>query len=214
MKLLSVPLARTVWTFDVAEINPRGKNIFSDLIPELIARYDFKNAPEEGGDFSKGMAFTLGTFANRNHDHVQVGLTIWSDGIAADAYSSTDDSDEFLEAAIKVLPELGYYFDPAMVRYKAHNSQVIVKCQNNLSALNPRLEGFIKRLSASVDPQLVFECSAIEFWPDQTRTPRPANFSFQRKNGTAFADNRYWSQAGMPTQKHLELLEELEAMLS
>jgi hypothetical protein len=214
MKLLSVNLARTVWTFDVAEINPRGKNIFSDLVPELIARYNFKKAPEEGGDFSKGMIFTLGTFENRNHDDLQVGLTIWSDGIAADAYSSTDDSDEFLEGAIKVLPELGYHFEPAMVRYKARNSQVIVKCQNKLSTLNPRLDGFIKKLSASVDPQLVFECSAIEFWPDQTRALRPVNFSLQRKLGTAFSDNRYWSQAGMATQKHLELLEELEAILS
>ena len=103
MKLLSVALARTAWTFDVAEINPRGKNIFSDLVPELIARYNFKKAPEEGGDFTKGMIFALGTFENRNHDDVQIGLTIWGDGIAADTYSSTEDSDEFLEGVIHVL---------------------------------------------------------------------------------------------------------------
>jgi hypothetical protein len=214
MKLLSVQLARTIWAFDVSEINPRGKNIFSDLVPTLIETYDFKKSPQEGGDFSQGMVFTLGTFTNRNHDRVQVGLTIWSDGIAADTYSSTRDSDEFLDGALKILPELGYAFDPAMIRRKTYNSQIFVRCQKNLSALNPRLDAFARKISIAVGQETLFGCAAVEFWPDPAQAFKPVNFSFQKRQGDALASDRYWSQAGLPTDKHLELLEELESILS
>jgi hypothetical protein len=214
MRLLSVQLARTVWSFDVAETNPRGKNIFSDLVPTLIDTFDFKKYPEEGGDFSKGMVFTLGSFTNRNNDEVQVGLTIWSDGVAADTYSTTADSDEFLDQVVKLFPELGYSFEPPMIQRKAYNSQLLVRCEKHLSALNPRLSEFAKKLSEASGNETIIEPAAIEFWPDQNQVQKTANFSFQRKSGAAFADNRYWSQAGLSTEKHLELLGDLEAILS
>jgi hypothetical protein len=214
MKLLSVQLARTIWTLDLAEVNPRGKNIFSDLVPKLIQEFKFKKSPEEGGDFSKGLVFTLGSFMNRNDDDVAVGITIFSDGVSADTYSSTDDSDEFLDVVSEILPQIGYSFDPEMVQRKAYNSQIVVRSEVNLSLLNPLFDKFAEKLSELSDPRVDFGFAAIEFWPDQTQTFKPVNFSLQRKNGTAFSDNRYWSQAGMPTQKHLEFLEELETTLS
>jgi hypothetical protein len=213
VKLLTVQLARTVWTFDVAETNPRGKNIFWDLVPALIERFEFKKYPQEGGDFSKGMIFTLGSFTNRNDDEIQVGLTIWSDGVAADTYSTTADSDEFLDQVAKLLPEAGYAFEPVMIQRKAYLSQLFVKCEKHLSELNPRLTEFARKLSG-VSGDRTIQPAAIEFWPDQEHTHRAANFSFQRKSGAAFADNRYWSQAGLSTEKHLEMLEELELILS
>jgi len=212
MKLLSVPLARIVWSLDVSEINPRGKNIFSDLVPTLIDAYGFKKCPEEGGDFSKGMIFGQGTFTNHNSDEVQVGLTLWSDGIAADTYSNTNDSDEFLNGLIEILPQEGYVFEPAMIQRKAYNSHVIVRCEKHLSSLNPCLDEFSRKLSAAINPKVVFEPAAIEFWPNQES--KVANFSFQRKTGADFSDNRYWSQSALPTDKHLELLQDLEDILS
>jgi hypothetical protein len=56
--------------------------------------------------------------------------------------------------------------------------------------------------------------AAIELWPDQAQALKPANFSFQRKIGEPSSSDRYWSQAAVPTDRHLELLEELEAILS
>jgi hypothetical protein len=213
MKLLTVQLARTVWTFDVSETNPRGKNIFWDLVPALIERFEFKKYPKEGGDFSKGMIFTQGSFTNRNDDEIQAALTIWSDGIAADTYSTTADSDEFLDQVVKLLPEVGYKFEPEMIQRKAHLSQLFVRCERHLSGLNPRLAEFARKLSGVSGGEPI-EPAAIEFWTDQAQTQRTANFSFQRKSGAAFVDNRYWSQAGLSTDKHLEMLEELEAILA
>ena len=213
MKLLSVQLARSVLVFDTAEINTRGKNIFTDLVPKLVASYHFKNVPQEGGDFSKGIVLGSGTFTNSKHDPLQVGLTIWSDGIAADSTSSTNDADEFLESATGVLPGLGYRFDAGMVRRKTYHSQIIVQCRKSLSALNPQLDGFSKKLKEATGQQIDFGFAALEFWPDQTQIFKPVNFSFQRKTGDPFTGDRYWSQAGLPTDKHLELLDQLESFL-
>jgi hypothetical protein len=214
MKLLSVPLARSLWFLDTAEINPRGTNIFTDLIPALIEAYEFKQFPKEGEDFKDGMKFGLGTFTNSAENEVQVGLAIYGDGLAADTYSTTKDSDEFLEQVGKLLINVGYTFDPSMVRRKSYLSQVVVRCERQLSALNPKLEAFAKRIADAGGGKTTFDCAVLEFWPDQTRSNKPANFSFQNRAGDAFDDDRYWSQAALPTEKHIELLQELEAILA
>lgn len=214
MKLISVQLARSIWHLDATEINPRGKNIFKDLVPTLIQQYEFKGQPQEGGVFKEGIKFTQGTFTNSDGDPAAVELTIWSDGVGADTYSSTKDSDEFLNEVCDVLPEIGYVFDPVMIRRKAYNSHVVVRCSKPLASLNPKLEEFSKRISSEIGGATIFGFAGIEFWPDQTQVLKPAPFSFQKRTGDAFSDNRYWSQAPLPTDKHLELLDELETLLS
>jgi hypothetical protein len=213
MKLLSVPLARTVWIFDIAEVNPRGKNVFVDLVPALVSAYRFTRFPKQGDDLKEGMKFGAGTFENSTGDDVQVGLTIYDDGFVADAFSSTRDTDEFLGHAVKLLPEHGYAFDPSMVRKRKYLSQVVVRCSGQLASLNPKLGAFAKRI-ADVGGGEAFRCAAIEFWPDQSRVDKPANFSFQKRAGDNYGDDRYWSQASLPTEAHIELLGELEAILS
>jgi hypothetical protein len=213
MKLLSVGLARSLWFIDLSELNPGGKDIFTEVVPTLIEDYKFKVYPKPDGDFKEGMKFTNGVFTNRKGDTLGgATLTVWTDGIAADTYSSTKDSDEFLEEALGILPEIGFVYDPAMVRRKAYLSQLNVRCSKDLNILNPKLADFAGKISSVA--QIPFGISAIEFWPDQTQLLKPANFSFQKKIGEPPSGDRYWSQAGMPTDKHVELLEELEAILS
>jgi hypothetical protein len=100
-----------------------------------------------------------------------------------------------------------------MIRRKAYVSQVTVRCSKPLGALNAKLGDFANRVSVAVGGP-VFELSGVEFWPDQTLAAKPASFSFQRKVGDPNGHDRYWSQAAVPTDKHLELLEEFEALLS
>ena len=212
MKLLSVPLARSLWFLDIGEVNPRGKNIFVDLVPALIEAYGFKQFPKEGEDFKEGMKFTLGTFTNSADDEIQVGLIVYSDGIAADTYSSTKDSEEFLGQVAKFLLEMGYAYDPSMIRRKSYLSQVVVRCSHQLASLNPKLDDLAKRISEAGGGEITYGCAVLEFWPDQTRSDKPVNFSFQKRSGDT--EDRYWSQAGLPTDKHMDVLGQLEAILS
>ena len=213
MQLLSVQLARSTWFFDIAETNPRGKNIFLDLVPSLVEEFEFKVVPQENGDFKDGIKFTSGTFTNSRGDHLQVSLTIWSDGVGADVFSTTTDADEFLKQACDLMPGLGYTFEPGMVRKKLFLSQIFVQCEKLLNSLSPGLKSFSRKLSEAVGGPK-FDACALEFWPDQTQAFKPTSFSFQRRSGDSFSDARYWSQAALPTDKHLDLLGELEKLLS
>ena len=213
MKLLSVGLARALWFMDTNELNPGGKDIFTHLFPSLVEDYKFKTYPKQGDDLSEGMKFTLGEWVREDGTVLVLNLTIFKDGIAADTWSSTRDSEEFLKTALEGLSQLGFAYDPEIVRRKAYVSQVNIKCSRPLSALNPGLAEFASRLSSAVGGT-EFDMAAIELWPDQAPALKPANFSFQRKIGEPSNSDRYWSQAALPTDRHLELLEELEALLS
>jgi hypothetical protein len=214
MKLLSVALARTLWFLDVNELNPGGKDIFVHLIPALLDDYKFKIHPKPGEDFSQGMKFMQGEFVKDDGTVITVHVTLFTDGIAADTYSSTEDSDDFLNTALGNLPDLGFAYDPTMVRRKVHMSQLHVMCSKPLSALNPKLDELAFKISSGIGGASEFGFAAIEFWPDQTKAYKPVNFSFQRRIGDSFSDSRYWSQAPLSTAQHLELLEELEEILS
>jgi len=198
---------------DTNELNPGGKDMFTHLFPSLLEDYKFKTYPKQGDDLSEGMKFTLGEWIKKDGTVLALNLTIFKDGIAADTWSSTKDSEEFLETALGGLSELGFAYDPEIVRRKAYVSQVNVKCSRPLSALNPRLADFASHLSSAVGGT-VFDMAAIELWPDQAHALKPATFSFQRKIGEPSNSDRYWSQAALPTDRHLEVLEELEALLS
>lgn len=187
--------------------------MFRDLVPALIEEYHFKTFPQVGGDFKDGMKFENGSFTNGNGDVLPIKLTVFHDGLAADTYSATRDSDQFLEEVLGMLPELGFAYDPSMVRRKAYTSQLHVKCQRQLDQINPKLEAFARRISEVLGWQLSFGFAAIEFWPDPRQALKPANFSFQKRTGEELSSDRYWTQAPLPTDDHLRLLEELEEIL-
>jgi hypothetical protein len=213
MKLLTVGLARVIWFMDVNELNPNGRDLFKHLFPALIDRYKFKTYPSPGQDFKEGMKFTGGEFIKADGTVIALNVTVYTDGISADTFSSTADSEYFLREALDDLPGLGFAFDKEMIRRKSYNSQLTVRCSGRLEYLNPRILEFASKISSASD-SIRFDVSAIELWPDQTILNKPVNFSFQRKAGDPWNGDRYWSQAGVPTDTHLELLKELEAILS
>ena len=213
MKLLSVGLARALWFMDLNETNPGGKDIFTHLVPALIDQYKFRSWPKVGDEFKDGMKFTGGEFAKGDGTVLAVNTTIYTDGISADTFSSTRDSEEFLREALNDLPNLGFAFDEEMIRRKGYLSQITVRCSSRLRAINARLADFAKSISSATGG-IAYDVAAVEFWPDQSLVNKPANFSFQRKSGDPFSEDRYWSQAGVPTDAHLKLIEELETILS
>ena len=213
MKLLSVGLARAMWSFDTTELNPGGKDLFARAVPAIVEDYKFRTFPHPGDDFSQGMKFVNGRFVKDDGTVLAINCTLFSDGVVAETYSSTADAEEVLGEILGSLPDLGFDFNPDMVRRKFYVSQLNVKCEKPLSALNPKLVDFANRLSSAVGGT-TFNFSAVEFWPDQTLVLKPANFSFQHRINDPHGTDRYWSQAALPTEKHFEFLQEFELLLS
>jgi hypothetical protein len=216
MKLHSVQLARTVWLFDLADFNPKGLNLWP-VCEWLTTKYGFSGYPKNLLDLSpeKTLAFRFGSFVNSSGENVLVSLTIFNNGLAAEASSSTNDSDEFLQqAAGEISKEFGLVVPPSVGR--AHVSQVEVESPHfSLAGLNPELVKFAKMLSRTVattdGKPRDFDFGVFQLWTADTNpATSPAYFRFERKIGLPPSSNRYFSQAALKTQEHLAFLEAFE----
>ena len=150
MRLLSVKLARSIWLLHLIDLNPRGKNLVSSIIPGLVEKYKFQMFPTkvEDLDQNKGVKFSTGTFKDIG---ITVNFTVYDDGIVCDTRSSTNDSDAFLEEFLNWLNQefdMMPYSD--ILRTKLYLSELWIHTDKRLNALNPKLEKFAKHLSSKV----------------------------------------------------------------
>lgn len=218
MKLISVDLARTVWLFPLTELNPTGKSLTKMLI-ELAERYSFKKFPKHTLDFDeeKALTFEAGEFKNRDGIEVVVRLRIYSDGCVADCWSSTRDSQDFLEDAMRWLRAEHGLSLPAETRVKVlFVSQLTVTTEMSLTALNPKLQAFADMLSAKLDGgNCGFNLGSIGLWSDRYNEPgAPGPFTIEHKLGTPLSKKYYSAQAPLTTDAHLEALDSFERILA
>lgn len=220
MKLLSVQRARSIWLVNLVDLNPHGRNVFS-LIAPVIAKYKFVQFPAkpEELDLSKGINFVGGSFQKDPQNDIAIDLTVFNDGFIADTRSSTVDSDAFLDGFFSwISKEFGLVPYKEILRSRVYVSELWVKTDKSLNALNPKLENFAKRLTSLIvghkHHHILFETYGISLWTNPTITIPPSPFKFERAEGVPFNENRYYSTAPLQTDVHLELLEELENILS
>ena len=219
MELKSVLLARSIWLFDSDEINPHGKDI-KQVLRAIGERYHFTKYPKEDKDFigignspKDGAEFVGGTFRD-----LVVGLTVFDDGIVAETRSSTDDTDTFVEDLLQWLViQFGFVYERGTVGSKSYVSQLLVTTDRSVAALNPKLAGFAEKLASLTSTEnnsVVYEPGGIIFRSDPANKISPSFFTFDRRAGVPFRENKYFSQAPLRTQVHLDMLSELENILS
>jgi hypothetical protein len=219
MKLLSIFKARSIWLGHLDDFNPLGINLFPIMTSVLVQTYKFIKFPTYD-DFKKdkkpdSLVFEFGEFQNFKNLSIGIGLTIHPDGFVADTNSSTVDSDYFLADMLNRVSEaanLPLYKE--IIQKQLYLSQLYVTTDKRIEIINPKLKQISKYLSDNVEEDKSFEVSGLSFWPDQTSKVNPAAFTFERALNVPFAENRYFSTAPLPTDKHLELLNKLEKLLS
>jgi hypothetical protein len=85
----------------------------------------------------------------------------------------------------------------------------------SLEVINPKLKQISQYLSNTVEEgNRIFQFGGVSFWPDPVGKVDPNPFTFERAINVPFSENRYYSAAPLPTDKHLELLDVLESILS
>jgi hypothetical protein len=87
-----------------------------------------------------------------------------------------------------------------------------------LSNLNPVVgnisEAISSKLSASMGQMVTYEPTALLFNLDQSVTKlMPGAFSIERREQIPFSDRKYFSNAPLGTQDHIELLKTFETYL-
>jgi hypothetical protein len=218
MKFLSVLNARSVWLFDTADLNPRGKHIFPANVEWLKENYGFVKLPANIGDVDKngGLLFQSGSFQTKTGDLVSITeMAIYNDGIIVNSRSSTKDTDEFLEDALtRLAKEFDLPYSPEMIRVKQYLSELRFQLEYPLSNLNRHLQAFSLKVSSLRSDLPPFEFTGLSFGVDTTTLPtKPSGFVIERQINTAFAENRYYSKAPLHTDAHIKILEDFETDL-
>ncbi|MGC1416473.1 MAG: hypothetical protein WA817_14400 [Candidatus Acidiferrum sp.] len=218
MELLNVIKARSVWLFDINDLNPRGKAVFPELIEWLKDNYSFSKVPASPADYdeTKALAFLDGHFQVKEEIFISVDLRIYSDGLIADCRSSTADSDEFLmDVMDSAKQEFTLAYGSDIRRRTVYGSELTVRSERNLNALNAHLTEFCARLSALTNTQsrAPFETFGISFALDPSTPTGLLQFKIERKINTPLSEGRYYSIAPLKTEEHLALLDEFEGLL-
>jgi len=218
MELLAVRTARFIAAISTEELNPRGLVVYPSLIEGLVDRYNFDTYPS-GDDELDEMAGVV--FENGNWNGTLISkVTIFSNGIVIDTRSSTRDSEAIFNEAMQWVSEsIGLTYRPSMVTSKLYVSELIVRTKAILNNLNPALQSFSENLSKSINAHTrlnaKYGLSGLIFHFDtSTIKVAPPPFTIEPLGEVVYSENKYYSTAPMPTEEHLEFLEELETILT
>lgn len=216
MELVSVATARVVWLLDIADLNPKGKSIFPEILEWLKEEYHFEKAPASATDLdeSKALAFSRGTFQAGEEIFVDVELKIFNDGFVATTWSSTRVAEAFLENVMRsAAEEFNLAYTPDVVRRKMCVSELNMRSQKDLVGVNPQLSQIAEKISALL-PQnirLPYEFSGLMVSPVQGNTLITISpFRFERKLKTSPDEHKFYSTAPLHTDEHLRFLEWFE----
>ena len=218
MELASVVLARAMAWVEPIDLNPRGAVFYPDLTKALVARYNFQKFPQKLEDFdeTKGVTFGVG----RLGDTVIEQLIIYTYGIVLDTRISTQESRRLLEEAFEWgRKELGFAYKPDMVKRWQYASSVTFRSTVQMTGVNSAVEklaaSVAKGVADAMGENLKYDLAILSVDYDQLTRKHPlGRFSIQRRDNTPFSENKYFSDAPLPTDIHIQLLEQFEKDLS
>ena len=216
MRVASVAKARALALLEVGELNVGGKVRFADCVVPLVERYGFLVFPREPNDFDlaeKGVRFESG----KDSDITIDSLVIYNGAMYIDTFSSTDDSQRILlDMLAWGRDHLGLTYSPKSIRKWGYISQVIFETDFPLlPSLSYPLANLAEKTSAvtrELWDGLEYEPNNVSIGHDpRLRKNGIASFFIQHRINTRFDENKYYSEAPLPTSLHVQFLEELEA---
>jgi hypothetical protein len=215
MEKLAVLMARALIFIEISELNQTGKLYVPAIVSAITKRYGFVRFPEktEQFDIEKGIEFGEGTISGVGVER----LAIFGGTILIETQVSTDVSKTLLLDFLSWLrDEHGATFKESQIRRWVFISQLLFKTDFPLLAeFSAPLSKLAERTSAAVSEmfgeELKYHSLAINIGHDPTiRKHAIAGFQIQHRGNIAFEENRYYSEAPLPTDLHLELLEQFE----
>jgi hypothetical protein len=216
MELASILLARAMAWIEPIDLNPKGAVFYPELVKALVTRYNFHKFPQKPEEFDegKGVIFAMGRLGNSTIEQ----LIIYTYGIVLDTRVSTQESKRLLEEAFQWgSRELGLVYNPSMVKRWQYTSQVTFRTNTRLgahSAFQKLADKVTKAVTETMGENLDYELANASIDYDQLTRKHPlGRFSIQRRDNTPFSENKYYSDAPLPTDVHIRLLEEFEADL-
>jgi hypothetical protein len=217
MELATILLAKAIGYVEMLDLDPRGKLYYPKLVEAIVQRYQFQRFPTkpEEMDEGKGVEFNDGYW-----DGLAVEkLVIYTNGLQVDTRSSTHDSRRLVEEGLEWFrDQFDMVFERSMIRRWAFISALTFHSEMSLNSLHPALQALAPKLAKSsaifTGQEMDYEVTSIQMTFDHEKIKHPiASFVLQRRSGTPFSENKYFSEAPMHTDEHIKALEEFEAQI-
>lgn len=215
MKLAAVILARTLAYVEIFDLSPRGKVFLPDVVAGIAERYKFLKFPTKPEDFdeSKGIVFEEGKIGNK----VIQKFTIFSTLLVLETRSSTDDSQQIIEDMLLWgAAKFGIDYTPKGIKRHAYVSGISFYSDIPILTVSSVLHTLSEKTSAALSEiwqePVHYETVGIAVGHDSmARKYGIAQFTLTRRAEAKFSENKYYSEAPLPTDMHMALLEEFEA---
>lgn len=214
MKLSAIILARVLAYVETVDLNPRGQSHFPDMIKALVDRYNFKKFPQtiEELDESKGVEF---------HHGVADGITIqkfvvWNTLLVLETRAEMKYSKSILLEMLDWGAEkFGLNYHPQMIKHFAYVSDLTFYSDVPLLKVNDPVTNLAMKVSQELSgiwrEPIQYESMNVQVGHDPlSRKYGIAPFSITRRAEAKFSENKYFSEAPLPTDTHIALLEQYE----
>jgi hypothetical protein len=215
MKFSAIELSRILAFVDLNDLTPYGSISLAKIAPRLVEKLEFSSFPKtlEQFDESKGIVFEEGIW-----DGIPVQkMTIYNNGIMMDTRKGTDASLEVLKGVFDwaviefglVVPEF------ALQNIRFLNSFTFFSDKIGYLGGTPvgRLaESLSQRIAEITGRSRSYETIRIDIDFDRLEQQVPiAPLTIQRRIASPFEQNKFYSEAPLPTDVHIALIEQLEA---
>jgi hypothetical protein len=214
VKLAAVTLARSIGFIEVVDLNPHGRVFYPDIVRELVKRYNFQKFPQSVEELNeqKGVEFVEG----RWQETVIEKFVIYNTGLMVETRASTDISRRIIEDALQTGRELGLTYEDGMIsRWAYVNDFTFYSDIPLLAVFSDSLSRIAERVGAEVSrifgEPFSFETTGFLIGHDQlVRKYGVVPFTIQRRSDVPFRENKYFSEAPLPTGVHFALVEQFE----
>jgi hypothetical protein len=218
MRLNSVLMSQAIRFLTTVSKRPRTHNMVQ-FARQLEGRYGFLQGPRTVNeyDMSKGIVFLRGIFAE---DFVIDRFQAYENGVLCEMASPTSKCDEFLT---DVLAWIEATFDVLLTEQpsppRVYLSQVEVVLEKDMERIADKFEQLGKLIATKLNQMghalPSYSLSGFRMQLDPTlEIPKPPEFVLEKRAGKPYSEHIYYSAAPLPTERHLELLTEVESVLS
>jgi len=227
MKEIAYELGRLVLLVPPEQVAPLRGFYAPEAFAAIAKRYGFQSTPDlslHPEQLQKeGLRFRLGKVPSKEANRPTASINdfvIFPDGFVVDAYV-TDDADLFVADLLRWGKEALDIRDFSYTPRQAYASQLTV--QFELLA-NKRMKQFddiathlTSLLMKTYRLNTVVELQGVRFDYDRLTAPSLYNlvqFAIERKAGHKYEDGLFWCQAPLRTTDHIQLLKNIETILS
>jgi hypothetical protein len=213
VQLSAVVLARTLAFIEFYDLNSKGKLFWPEVIKGLAERYKFQRLPKREEYDKEGVIFEEGKFGNK----VITNLTFYDSLIKLETRSSTSDSKQLIEEMLQWgVAKFDINYKPGLIKRWGYVSAVTFHSDVPiLSAASRPLVDLAANVGAALtdiwqEPIEYFPAGLSVGYDPMARKNPIAAFTILHRAETRFSENKYFSEAPLPTDMHIAFLEQFE----